>query len=202
MNKKIFSTKELVEVALFCTLIIVLGMTPLGYIPTPAFNIVTIHIPVIIGSIILGWQRGAILGFIFGLTSLINAHLRTNVMSIFFSPFISGNILSLVVCFVPRILVGIIPYFIFNFFKKYKTNIKQIGLFISGILGSLTNTVFVMGFIYLFFKADYAKIQNKSIETILKFMIASISFNAIIEAIVAGIFTLAICNILIKLKKR
>ncbi len=201
MNKKFFSTKQLIELALFCAIIIVLGMTPLGYIPTPAFNIVTIHIPVIIGSITLGFKRGAILGFVFGLTSLINAHLRTNAMSIFFSPLISGNFLSLVVCFVPRIFVGIFPYFIFNTFKKFKKNIRQIGLFISGVLGSLTNTVFVMGFIYLFFKEDYAKIQNQSVDVILKFMIASISFNAIIEAIVAGIFTFAICNILIKLNK-
>ena len=141
MNKKFFSTKELVEIALFCSIIIVLGMTPLGYIPTPAFNIVTIHIPVIIGSIILGWKRGIILGFCFGLTSLINAHLRTNLMSMFFSPFISGNILSLFICFVPRILVGIVPYFIFNIFKNFKKNITFYSQLIFTCIVAIANLI-------------------------------------------------------------
>lgn len=199
MNKK-YSTKHLVELSIFCSIIIILGVTPIGYIPTPAFNIVTVHIPVIIGSITLGYKRGAILGFVFGLTSLIMAHLKPSPMSFFFSPFISGNILSIIVCFIPRILVGIVPYFIFNLIKKIKKSVLKINLIFCGIMGSLTNTFFVMAFIYLFFKDKYAEIQNQSVNTILFFMISTISLNAIIEAIVAGIFTFFICNILLKIK--
>ncbi len=127
----------IVELSLFCAIIFVLGMTPFGYIPTPAFNIVTVHIPVIIGSILLGWRKGLILGFVFGLTSLISHIIRPNFMSLFFSPFVSGNLLSLVVCFLPRILVGIVPYFVFSCFKKYNKTLKKIGLLLSGALASL-----------------------------------------------------------------
>ena len=202
MNKNnLFSTKGLVELSLFCAIIFVLGLTPFGYIPTPAFNIVTVHVPVIIGSIVLGWRKGLILGFVFGLTSFITTMIRPNAMSLFFSPLISGNLLSLVVCFLPRMLVGIVPYFVFSFFKKSNKAIKKIGLILSGALGSITNTVFVMGFIYVFFGEKYAEIIGNSFDTIIKVMIASVGVSASAEAIVASIFTFAICNILIKVRK-
>lgn len=201
MKDKSFSVKGFVELSLFCAIIIVLGMTPLGYIPTPAFNIVTVHVPVIIGSLFLGWKKGAFLGFIFGLTSLIMKHIRPDAMAMFFSPFISGNLLSLVVCFLPRILVGIVPYFIFKIFKKSSKNIKKLGLFLAGALGSLTNTFFVMLFIYLFFGKEYAQLLGKSFDKILLVMITSVSFNALIEATISALFTFSIYTSIIKFKK-
>lgn len=200
-RKKAFSTKGLVELSLFCAIIFVLGITPFGYIPTPAFNIVTVHIPVIIGSVLLGWRKGLILGFVFGLTSFITTMIRPNAMSLFFSPLVSGNLLSLVVCFIPRILVGIVPYFIFNWFKKCNKNIKRLGLLLAGALGSITNTVFVMGFIYIFFGEKYAELMGESFDVIIKIMIASVGVNSIVEAIVASIFTFSIYNVLIKIRK-
>ena len=116
------STSYMVKVALFVGIIFVLGTTPFGFIPLGAFKIVMIHIPVIIGSIVLGPKNGAFLGFMFGLTSFISAHLQPVVTSYFFSPIISGNLFSLIVCFVPRILVGIIPYYVFKFFNNKRLN--------------------------------------------------------------------------------
>ena len=112
-------TKSLVQLALFTALILLLAFVPyIGYIKIPilAIQATTIHIPVIVGSILLGPKRGAFLGFVFGLTSLINNTTQPGLTSFCFSPFIQvgdglgGSPLALVVCFVPRIACGIVPY--------------------------------------------------------------------------------------------
>ncbi len=191
--------KDTVKIALFSAIIFTLGMTPFGFIPLGVFKIVTVHIPVIIGSIILGPKKGAFLGFIFGLNSFIMAHLQPSLTSYFFSPIISGNLFSLIVCFVPRILVGVIPYYVFNLLKKY-LNIN-ISLIISGLIGSLTNTILVLGFIYIFFAEKYAEILNTSLDNLLTAIFASVGFNAFLEALASAILVLAICKALFKILK-
>ena len=66
-------TVGMVQVALFAALIIIMSVTPmLGYIPLGFTRATIIHVPVILGSILLGPKKGALLGGIFGLTSFIN----------------------------------------------------------------------------------------------------------------------------------
>lgn len=197
-NKKI-STISLVQLSLFSTIIFILGLTPLGFIPIGAFQIVTVHIPVIIGSLILGPKKGAFLGFLFGLTSMITAHLTVSPISYFFSPLISQNIFSLVVCFVPRILVGIVPYYVFNLLKKVM-NINT-SIIISCIIASFTNTILVIGFILIFFYEKYSEVAGLTSTNLLAtIIITSFSVNAILEAIIASVLPLSICRILFKLK--
>ncbi|WP_331836463.1 ECF transporter S component [Erysipelothrix piscisicarius] len=57
---------------LFAAIIILLSMTPLGFIHLGFIKATIVHIPVIIGSIILGPTAGAGLGLIFGINSMIN----------------------------------------------------------------------------------------------------------------------------------
>ena len=68
-NRK--DTRWLVMVALFSAIIIVLANTPLGMIQLPIIKATTVHIPVIIGAIVLGPAAGAFLGGVFGICSMI-----------------------------------------------------------------------------------------------------------------------------------
>ena len=70
MNQATKKTQEMVKLALFAGIIVVLAMTPLGYLPLGVLRPTTIHIPVILGSILLGWKKGAALGGLFGLSTL------------------------------------------------------------------------------------------------------------------------------------
>ena len=114
-------TYELVLTALFTAIIVIMAFTPLGYIPLVVINATIIHIPVILGALFLGPKKGAFLGFIFGLTSFINNTFKAATASAFvFSPVLAANIAgvsgifkSLYICFIPRILVGVIPYFVY-----------------------------------------------------------------------------------------
>lgn len=83
-------TLGMVQAALFAALILIMAFTPfLGYIPLGFTRATIIHIPVIIGSILLGPKKGAFLGAVFGLTSFINNTLNPNVTSFVFTPFYS-----------------------------------------------------------------------------------------------------------------
>ena len=89
MNQATKKTQEMVKLALFAGIIVVLAMTPLGYLPLGVLRPTTIHIPVILGSILLGWKKGAALGGLFGLTSLLVNTFTPNPTSFVFSPFYS-----------------------------------------------------------------------------------------------------------------
>ena len=126
---------RMVELALLGGIVVVMAFVPfLGYIPLGFTRATIIHVPVIIGSLILGPRNGAALGFLFGLTSLINNTVNPTATSFVFSPFYSvgefqGGIGSLIICFVPRILVGIVPYYIFKLirtgFLRYRRSSDQ-----------------------------------------------------------------------------
>ena len=157
-------TKGLVQMAIFAALIVVLAFTPfIGYIPLGFTRATIIHIPVIMGSLMLGPKKGAALGGVFGLTSFINNTINPTLTSFVFTPFYSlgeysGGIGSLIICFVPRILIGVVPFYVYRLVKKLSKNngVSSVGLIVAGLSGALTNTLLVMNLIFVFFRNDYA----------------------------------------------
>lgn len=200
-------TLGMVQVALFAALIIIMAFTPfLGYIPLGFTRATIIHIPVIIGSVLLGPKKGAVLGGIFGLTSFINNTMNPTVTSFVFTPFYSlgemqGGIGSIIICFIPRILVGVVPYFVFHgLYKKMKA--KNSGMIMSlgiaGLAGSLTNTLLVMNLIFLFFKDAYAAANGVAANAVYGFILSVIAMNGIPEAIVAAVIVAIVGRTLLK----
>jgi len=198
---KKMETGKMVQLSLLTALIILMSVVPfLGYIPLGVTNATIIHIPVIIGSIVLGPIAGAFLGFVFGLTSFLHATYAPTLASFIFTPFysvgnISGNFWSLFIAFVPRILVGVVPYFVYHLIAKRQ---QKIALIAAGVAGSLTNTLLVMNFVYLFFGESYASITNNALDTLYSAIIAVIFVNGIPEALLAGALTVGICTALFK----
>lgn len=199
----------LVQVALFAALIIIMAFTPfLGYIPLGFTNATTIHIPVIIGAILLGPKKGGILGFVFGLTSLIRSTMTPTPTSFVFSPFYSlgeihGGFQSLIICFIPRILIGVVPYYVYHFFAKITGKWKSSRAFslgIAGVAGSLTNTLLVMGMILLFFKDAYAAVNEVSVEAVYTLIAGVIAVNGVPEAIIAAIIVSFAGKVLLRSK--
>ncbi len=203
-------TLKLAQIALFTALIIILAFVPyIGYIRVPilAIQATTVHIPVIIGSILLGPKAGGFLGGVFGLTSLINNTMQPGITSFCFSPFIQvsedmgGSPLALIVCFVPRILCGIIPYFVYKAIQnhaKNKDKTRKFSLLLSGVAGSLTNTILVMGMIYIFFGHQYAEAKNIAFEAVIGVILSVVGINGTIEAIIAALIASAVAAVLLK----
>lgn len=204
-NKKKIS--ELVLTSLFAAIIIIMAFTPLGYIPLGIINATIIQIPVIIGALFCGPKQGAFLGFLFGFTSFLKNTITPATLSAFvFSPVLAANmfgakgvLFSTFICFVPRILVGVLPYFIYKGMKKF-SKWKTVNFAIAGVIGAFTNTFLVMGSIYVLYKDAYAVAQGLDPSAVLGVIAGIIGFNGVIEAILSGVIVSAVGVVLNKIK--
>ncbi len=204
MNQK-SSTSRLVLTALFCGIILLLNFTPIGYIQLPLIKATIIHVPVIIGSILLGPGVGAGLGFVFGLTSLYNNTFAPTLLSFAFSPFVpvpgtpNGSWEALLVAILPRILVGVVPYYIYRLMKTaFRGKHDILSFTISGLAGSMTNTILVMNMIYFLFRDAYGKAKGIPAGAVYNAVLTVIVANGVPEAAVAAVLTAAVCRALKK----
>lgn len=205
-SKQHIKTTTIVQLALLSGIIVVLAATPLGLINLGIIYATIVHVPVIIGAIVLGPKAGAFLGGVFAMTSLVKNTIQPNLSSFVFSPFYSlgdtsGNFWSLVVCFVPRILIGIVAGYIFIWISKHDKT-KIFACAVAGLLGSLTNTIFVMGGIFLFFANSYADAQKIAVNELFGFIAGIVGAVGVPEAIVASVLAALISKPLLVLLKR
>jgi uncharacterized membrane protein len=129
-------TRKIVITGVMGAVAIVLGATRIGFIPWVSGASLTImHVPVIIGAILEGPVVGAVIGFIFGLFSLIRAATSpTSPVDVFFTnPLIS---------ILPRMIIGITTWLVYRAFREKWLTVAVIT---SSVVGSLTNTVLVLG---------------------------------------------------------
>ena len=206
MNTSV-KTRNLVMTAVIAAIIILMAFVPyVGYINLVVIKATVIHVPVIIGSVLLGPKKGAFLGFIFGATSLVNNTFNPSLLSFAFSPFYSGgNLWSLVICFVPRILVGVIPYFVHRGIMKLakeKKGAQYIALPAAGVAGALVNTLLVMNLIYFCFSRTFAAAKNIAVSAVYDVILGIIAANGIPEAIAAALLTLAVGRALLRFMAR
>jgi uncharacterized membrane protein len=198
---------ELVLTSLFAAIIIIMAFTPLGYIPLGIINATIIQIPVIIGALFCGPKQGAFLGFLFGFTSFLKNTITPATLSAFvFSPVLAANmfgakgaLFSTFICFLPRIMVGIVPYFVYKGLKNC-SKWKTLNFAIAGVLGAFTNTCLVMGSIYFLYKDAYAAAQGIEPSAVLGVIAGIISFNGVIEAVLSGVLVSALGVVLNKIK--
>ncbi|MDO4453056.1 MAG: ECF transporter S component [Eubacteriales bacterium] len=195
------------QIALLTGIMIVMAFTPLGYIPLPFMNATTMHIPVIVGACMLGLKGGAILGAVFGITSVVKATIQPNLTSFVFTPFYSfspefhGGFASLIVAIVPRILIGVTAALVFQILiKKFKK--ENVALMAAGFSGALVNTIGVMTLIGVFFGEQYASAGGTDPSLLYKVILGVIGLNGVPEAAIAGILTLTVGRALRTVAKR
>ncbi|MCY6483350.1 ECF transporter S component [Clostridium aestuarii] len=188
--KRKLTTQQITITGMLSAISIVLGVTGLGYIPIPPFHTTIMHVPVIIGSLIEGPVVGAMLGLIFGLTSIFQAiKTPTPVSFIFLNP---------LVAVLPRILIGITPYYTYKVLSKLKLNSIKIAL-ATGV-GSFTNTIGVLGMIYILYFDAFVKVQGISVSAANKTFIA-LTLNGFVSAGAAILITLPVVQAVNKIKK-
>ena len=101
------------------------------------------------------------------------------------------------VCFVPRILVGVTPWLVYTLLQalsRRQGSVLQAGsMALSAVVGAFTNTALVMGLIALLFRDAYAAAQGIPVEAVLGFILGIVAANGVPEAIVAAILVPAVC---------
>ena len=131
--------------------------------------------------------------------------MNPTVTSFVFTPFYnlgeySGGIGSVIICFIPRTLVGVVPYYVYKGIRKLKKSVgvSSVGLILAGVSGALVNTLLVMNLIFVFFRKSYAAANGVTVKAVYGFILSIIGINGVPEAIVAGILTLLIGRVLLK----
>ena len=201
MKTKKHDTRWMVSVALMAAIVIVLANTPLGMIQLPIIKATTVHIPVILGAILLGPGAGAILGAVFGICSLVSNTMAPTLLSFAFSPFLSttgipGALKAIWISVGCRILIGVVAGWLWVLFTKIKLN-QFIALPIVGFVGSMVNTVTVMGSIYILFAQQYAEAKEVALTAVFGLVMGTVTASGIPEAIAAAILVLALGKVLV-----
>lgn len=201
MKTKKHDTRWMVSVALMAAIVIVLANTPLGMIQLPIIKATTVHIPVILGAILLGPGAGAILGAVFGICSLVSNTMAPTLLSFAFSPFLSttgipGALKAIWISVGCRILIGVAAGWLWVLFTKIKLN-QFIALPIVGFIGSMVNTITVMGSIYFLFAQQYAEAKEVALTAVFGLVMGTVTASGIPEAIAAAILVLALGKVLV-----
>ena len=173
---------------LLMAMIIMMTYIPnLGYITTGILSITIIHIPVIIGAILVGPIGGLVLGATWGITSWHYATmLGTPEAAIFVNPLVS---------IVPRIFVGlIISYSALGLRKLIKAEFAR--HLIVAIIGALSNTVLVLSAIFLFASSGLVTF-NQGLANIFTIVI---SLNGSLEILAAGFVVPIVLKALSKMR--
>ena len=201
MKTKKHDTRWMVSVALMAAIVIVLANTPLGMIQLPIIKATTVHIPVILGAILLGPGAGAILRAVFGICSLVSNTMTPTLLSFAFSPFLSttgipGALKAIWISVGCRILIGVVAGWLWVLFTKIKLN-QFIALPIVGFVGSMVNTITVMGSIYFLFAQQYAEAKEVALTAVFGLVMGTVTASGIPEAIAAAILVLALGKVLV-----
>lgn len=191
---KNLKTYRLTLLGIFTGLIILMTFTPIGYIIIPPIEATIIHIPVIVGAIVLGWQFGAIIGGMMGIFCL----LRALVM-----PALPTDVLFLnpVVSVIPRICIGLVAALVFAGLMKVfkKKSAVPFAAGVAAVAGTLTNTILVLGTLVLFYGQTIQVSLNKAIP----FIIGSIfAVNGAIEILSAVVIAVPVSTALLNVQKR
>lgn len=221
-------TRWMVTVALMAAIVVLLANTPLGMIQLPLVKATTVHIPVIIGAIVLGPTAGAILGATFGICSVISNTMAPTLLSFAFSPFLSttgliGAVKAIWISVGCRTLIGVIAAWIWILLKKLFTNRKidqiqdkkekkvqlkkqqrkmDLALVLTGFLSSMLHTILVMGSIYFLLAQQYAEAKDVAVSAVFGFIMGTVTASGIPEAIAAAVLVTAIGKVILKIYRQ
>ena len=241
-KRKKIDVRKMTVIGVLGAICIVLGTTPLGFIPIGPTKATIMHIPVLIGAILEGPIVGMAIGLIFGLFSMFNALTNPTPISFIF--------LNPIVAILPRVLMGVGTYYIYNFFEKrgskntkiiinigllgiilylgmsiirndlsvisvgfnmmfilliaglayYINNqkVELLSVIVSASIGTLINTLGVLGMIYILYAEKYMQAIGENAELAKKIIFGIGVTNGIPELILAIIITVSVVGALKK----
>ena len=165
------TTHKIVIAGVMGAISIFLGASHIGFIPWLAGAALTImHVPVIVGAVLEGPLVGLVIGLIFGAFSLLQGAIApTGPADVWFTnPLIS---------ILPRLFIGPVAWVVYTALKRFNA-LTALGA--AGVLGSLTNTVLVLGALGLYRFLPWPLIGTIAVT------------NGLPEAVVAAIITVAV----------
>lgn len=188
-------TFRLTLLGLFSALIILMAFTPIGYVSTGVVSITMVHIPVILGAILLGWQGGAVLGAVMGVSSMVRALIAPGgAMDVFFQ--------NPIVAIPSRVALGIIVGLLYaGLSKAIHGKVSQsVSIGLAAAIGKLCSTVLTLSMLVLVYHNEIAKLTHGSA---IAFLIGSIiTVNGLIEMVIGVVIAIPVCGALFKARRQ
>ena len=206
MKQTKMDTRYMATLAMLCGVLLVMGITGIGFIPLPVIKATTMHIPVILGAVILGPKAGAVLGGLFGLCSIWANTTTPGLLSFAFSPFMTtegllGAAKSLWIALGCRILFGLTAGWLWIIVKKIAKR-DYIALPVVAAISTICHTLLVMGSIYVLLAQQYAAAKNVAVSAVFGLVMGTVTASGIPEAIVAAVLVTIIGKALLNLTAR
>ena len=174
---KNISTKSITKIGILSAIVIILSLSPIGFIPLGPVRITTVHIPIILIALI---EKPTVSFFqhLSGISTL---------SFMFINPMVS---------ILPRALIGIGTYYTFIFVKKYIKNIFNVVF--ASMVGTMINTFGVLSMAYIFCSNQIYEVLKINPA---KFLFGVAISNGIPEIIVCSILVPMIYKSLQKILK-
>lgn len=187
---KKLSIRNFVVLALLIAILLLMSMTPLGYLNIGPLAITLNVVPLAVAAVALGPAGGLICGCVFGLTSFlqclgVGGSSAMGVMLFSINPF-----LAFVQRFVPRALDGLLLGWIYRGLSKKAK--PYVACAITGFLSAFLNTLFFMtALLVLFGGTEYVQglVAGRNL---LVFVCAFVGVNAVAEMAAATVLTGAV----------
>jgi uncharacterized membrane protein len=208
-NARTLSRKQIIRLTItgmLAALIIIMIYTPIGLLRLPgtSIEITLITIPVLIGLLAEGPLVGLILAFVFGAGTMLKGLIApaTPFDPLFINPLISV---------VPRLLIPIAAWGAFKLVRSLlpkKKGMDSIAWSLSALVGSLTNTVFVLLALFLVYQVRITEIianigLDQYADAAGKFLFFGVALpNGIPEAIATMIIVPAVMVAVMAVKKK
>jgi uncharacterized membrane protein len=186
--------REMTILAMFIAIIVVMGFVPnLGFITIAGVSQTIIHIPVLIGGVLLGRKNAIILGLTFGLASFFRATTSVGFDFLFIFPWVS---------ILPRFIFGLLIYDVYQLALKLLKK-RFVALVVAFFVLTLIHSLMVLPMLWSTFplvvgNADWGSIVDQNAGT-LDYLAANSSFaagmrliwsvliaNSVIEALLAA----------------
>ena len=198
MYHNLNKVRKITLTALLVAIIFLLTFTPLGYLVIGPIAATTIQMPVIIGAVLMGPVTGLVLGGFFGLSAIVKVLTMPGAdpfatLALSYSP-----LHYIVVCMGSRLVMGFLTGVLGEMLSKIpvlqKRRWSPIRYGITGAAGSLMNTVFYLGMLWLQCAEVISTYYNVDISGVGALVMGTAVAAGIPEAIVSCLVVAAVCK--------
>lgn len=116
---------RMVLLAILLALIVLLGLTPVGMIPLGFIYVTVLCVPVVLGTLYMGWKGGLVLGLGFGAVSFWTA--LTKPSALVSTLMAASPVLTGVMIFLPRLCIPLVAWFVYRRLEKLPEEKAQRG---------------------------------------------------------------------------
>ena len=162
------NTRRIVVAGVLGAIAIVLGVTRLGFIPVPnvSGNATIMHVPAIIGAVLEGPIVGVLAGGLFGVFSMLQ-----DTTGLFTNPLVSV---------LPRLLIGLFAWLAYRSLAGRNADLAAA---VAGVVGTLTNTIFVVGALLIFGLIPFAVVPTIIPQALAEVVIAAVLTPLVVRGV-------------------